>query len=141
ADRRPDRPSRRTGDVGAAAGGLEPRPADRRRPPARRRTFLRGDRGSDRSTGRHGQGPRPPRPGRIAHRPPRRRAAGDRGGSRMTDPFEPSVEAALAGLREPAPPRLAHATLVAVGLADDYALMDPPLGQLRVAWNAPGTST
>src|SRR4051794_5800603 len=125
----------------AAAGGLEPGSADRRRPASCRRTFLRGDRGSDRSTGRHGQGPRPPRPGRVAHRPPRRRAAGDRGGSCMTDPFEPIVEAALAGLREPAPPWLAHATLVAVGLADDYALMDSPLGQLRVGWNARGIST
>jgi O-6-methylguanine DNA methyltransferase len=58
----------------------------------------------------------------------------------MTDPFEPIAGAALAGLREAAPPRLAHATLVAVGLADDYAVMDSPLGPLRVAWNARGVS-
>jgi O-6-methylguanine DNA methyltransferase len=59
----------------------------------------------------------------------------------MTDTFEPVAEAALAGLREAAPPGLAHATLVAVGLADDYALMDSPIGPLRVAWNGRGVST
>ncbi len=58
----------------------------------------------------------------------------------MTTPFEPVAEAALAGLREPAPPGLAHATLVAVGLADDYAVMESPVGPLRVAWNARGVS-
>lgn len=59
----------------------------------------------------------------------------------MTDTFEPIATAALAGLREPAPPGLAHATLVAVGLADDYAVMESPIGPLRVAWNARGVST
>jgi O-6-methylguanine DNA methyltransferase len=59
----------------------------------------------------------------------------------MTTPFEPIAAAALAGLREPAPPGLAHSTLVAVGLADDYAVMDSPVGPLRVAWNARGVST
>jgi O-6-methylguanine DNA methyltransferase len=59
----------------------------------------------------------------------------------MIDAFEPIAEAALAGLREPAPPGLAHATLVAVGLADDYAVMDSPVGPLRVAWNGRGVST
>ena len=59
----------------------------------------------------------------------------------MTDPFEPVAVAALAGLREPAPAGLAHSTLVAVGLADDYAVMDSPIGPLRVAWNARGFST
>ena len=59
----------------------------------------------------------------------------------MTDTFEPIAAAALAGLREPAPPGLAHATLVAVGLADDYAVMDSPVGPLRVAWNGRGVST
>ena len=58
----------------------------------------------------------------------------------MTDPFEPIAEAALAGLREPAPPGLAHSTLVAVGLADDYAVIDSPVGPLRVAWNGRGVS-
>ena len=54
--------------------------------------------------------------------------------------IDTSTEAALAGLREPAPPGLAHATLVAVGLADDYAIIDSPVGPLRVAWNARGVS-
>ena len=58
----------------------------------------------------------------------------------MTTAFEPLAEAALAGLREPAPPGLAHSTLVAVGLADDYAVMASPVGPLRVAWNARGVS-
>jgi O-6-methylguanine DNA methyltransferase len=58
----------------------------------------------------------------------------------MSDPFDPVAEAALAGLREPAPPGLAHATLVAVGLADDYAVMASPVGPLRVAWNGRGVS-
>jgi O-6-methylguanine DNA methyltransferase len=59
----------------------------------------------------------------------------------MTETIDPIAEAALAGLREPAPPGLAHAALVAVGLADDYALMDSPVGPLRVAWNGRGVST
>jgi O-6-methylguanine DNA methyltransferase len=59
----------------------------------------------------------------------------------MTETFDPIAEAALAGLREPAPPGLAHTALVAVGLADDYALMDSPVGPLRVAWNGRGVST
>jgi len=58
----------------------------------------------------------------------------------MTSPFEPRAEAALAGLHEPAPAGLAHSTLVAVGLADDYAVMASPVGPLRVAWNARGVS-
>jgi O-6-methylguanine DNA methyltransferase len=56
-----------------------------------------------------------------------------------SDP-SPAEAAALAGLRESAPPDLAHSTLVAVGLADDYALIDTPLGPLRVAWNGRGVS-
>jgi O-6-methylguanine DNA methyltransferase len=58
----------------------------------------------------------------------------------VTDSIDPGAEAALAGLREPAPPGLAHATLVAVGLADDYAIVDSPVGPLRVVWNARGVS-
>jgi O-6-methylguanine DNA methyltransferase len=55
---------------------------------------------------------------------------------------EPSAveAAALAGLRESAPPNLAHSTLVAVGLADDYAVIQTPIGPLRVAWNGRGVS-
>ena len=51
-----------------------------------------------------------------------------------------AIEAALATLAEPAPPSLAHGALVAVGLADDYALIDSPVGPLRVAWNGRGVS-
>ncbi len=51
-----------------------------------------------------------------------------------------AIEAALATLAEPAPPSLAHGSLVAVGLADDYALLDSPVGPLRVAWNGRGVS-
>ncbi|HEY8988515.1 MAG TPA: hypothetical protein VIM39_05800, partial [Candidatus Limnocylindrales bacterium] len=52
-----------------------------------------------------------------------------------------AAEAALlAGLREVAPAGLAHSTLVAVGLADDYALVETPIGPLRVAWNGRGVS-
>jgi O-6-methylguanine DNA methyltransferase len=50
------------------------------------------------------------------------------------------VEVALAGLTETAPAGLAHATLVAVGLADDYALVESPIGPLRIAWNGRGVS-
>ena len=50
------------------------------------------------------------------------------------------IEAALATLAEPAPPSLAHGALVAVGLADDYTLLDSPIGPLRVAWNGRGVS-
>ena len=57
----------------------------------------------------------------------------------MGDPSATEA-AALAGLREVAPPHLAHATLVAVGLADDYAVIETPIGPLRVAWNGRGVS-
>ncbi|HEY7590190.1 MAG TPA: methylated-DNA--[protein]-cysteine S-methyltransferase [Candidatus Limnocylindrales bacterium] len=50
------------------------------------------------------------------------------------------VEAALAGLAVEAPPTLAPATLVAVGLADAYAPLDSPLGPVFVAWNGRGIS-
>jgi len=56
-----------------------------------------------------------------------------------TDPT--AAEAAiLTSLHEPAPAGLAHATLVAVGLADDYAPIESPVGPLRVAWNGRGVS-
>jgi len=58
----------------------------------------------------------------------------------MTESLDPTTEAALAGLREPAPPGLAHATLVAVGLADAYAVIPSPVGPLRVVWNGRGVS-
>ena len=56
------------------------------------------------------------------------------------DPGFAAIEAALSTLAEPAPARLGHAVLVRVGLADDYAAIDSPLGPLRVAWNARGVS-
>ena len=59
----------------------------------------------------------------------------------MNEQLDPITEAALAGLHEPAPSGLAHSTLVAVGLADDYAIVDSPVGPLRVAWNGRGVST
>ena len=52
-----------------------------------------------------------------------------------------AIEAALSTLAEPAPARLGHATLVAIGLADDYAVIDSPIGPLRVAWNGRGVSS
>lgn len=58
----------------------------------------------------------------------------------MNDLIDPVTEAALTGLREPAPAGLAHATLVAVGLADDYAVIESPVGPLRVVWNGRGVS-
>lgn len=58
----------------------------------------------------------------------------------MTESIDPRTEAALTGLREAAPPGLAHATLVAVGLADDYSVIDSPVGPLRLAWNGRGVS-
>ena len=50
------------------------------------------------------------------------------------------VETALATLRVPAPPTLAPATLVAVGLADEYTTMPSPVGPVYVAWNGRGVS-
>jgi O-6-methylguanine DNA methyltransferase len=58
----------------------------------------------------------------------------------MNETIDPTTEAALAGLRETAPAGLAHSTLVAVGLADDYAVIESPVGPLRVAWNGRGVS-
>jgi O-6-methylguanine DNA methyltransferase len=51
------------------------------------------------------------------------------------------LEAALADLRVPAPPSLARATLVAVGLTDEYTTMLSPIGPVFVAWNGRGVST
>jgi O-6-methylguanine DNA methyltransferase len=49
-----------------------------------------------------------------------------------------AVEAALTQLTESAPARLAHSALVDVGLADDYTVLESPIGQLRIAWNGRG---
>jgi O-6-methylguanine DNA methyltransferase len=51
-----------------------------------------------------------------------------------------ALDGALAGLRTQAPPSLASAVLVQVGLADRYARFDSPIGPLVVAWNGIGVS-
>jgi O-6-methylguanine DNA methyltransferase len=58
-----------------------------------------------------------------------------------TSSTDTTVDQALAGLAVRAPAGLAHATLVAVGLADDYAAMDSPIGPVYVAWNGRGVSS
>jgi O-6-methylguanine DNA methyltransferase len=50
------------------------------------------------------------------------------------------IEAALADLRTAAPPTLAPGALAEVGLADWYARMASPIGDLLVAWNGLGVS-
>ena len=57
-----------------------------------------------------------------------------------TDTDFADLEGALAGLAVAAPPTLAPATLVAVGLADQYAPMASPIGPVFVAWNGLGVS-
>ncbi len=51
-----------------------------------------------------------------------------------------ALEAALPGLAVRAPATLETAALVAVGLADRYAELPSPLGQIVVAWNGRGIS-
>jgi O-6-methylguanine DNA methyltransferase len=51
-----------------------------------------------------------------------------------------TLESALTELRSPAPPAVGRGALVAVGLADEYAPIDTPLGQVFVAWNGRGVS-
>jgi O-6-methylguanine DNA methyltransferase len=53
---------------------------------------------------------------------------------------ERGVEAALAGLSSTAPSSLAPGALIAVGLADAYAPVPSPLGDVLVAWNGRGVS-
>ena len=50
------------------------------------------------------------------------------------------VEIALADLAAVAPPSLAPATLASVGLADEYATIETPIGPVHVAWNGLGIS-
>jgi O-6-methylguanine DNA methyltransferase len=50
------------------------------------------------------------------------------------------LTAALAGLRTAAPPSVGGNALVEAGLADRYAAVDSPLGELFVAWNGRGVS-
>lgn len=59
----------------------------------------------------------------------------------MTDrPVLVAVEAALGGLAVAAPPTLLPGTLVKVGLADAYALVESPAGPVFVAWNGLGVT-
>ena len=58
-----------------------------------------------------------------------------------TLPFsDESLVAALADLRAPAPPSVGYGALVEAGLADRYAPIETPLGQVFVAWNGRGVS-
>ncbi|HEY3523974.1 MAG TPA: methylated-DNA--[protein]-cysteine S-methyltransferase [Candidatus Limnocylindrales bacterium] len=50
------------------------------------------------------------------------------------------LETALRDLRTPAPPALADRTLVELGLADQFATLDAPIGPIQVAWNGRGVS-
>lgn len=50
------------------------------------------------------------------------------------------LDSALAELRTTAPPSIGRGALVAVGLADEYAPIDTPLGQVFLAWNGRGVS-
>jgi O-6-methylguanine DNA methyltransferase len=50
------------------------------------------------------------------------------------------VEAALASLAVSAPRSLAPSTLVAVGLADEFATIATAIGEVQVAWNGVGVS-
>jgi O-6-methylguanine DNA methyltransferase len=54
---------------------------------------------------------------------------------------ESDIERGLGRLRAAAPAGLAAATLVAVGLADEYTTMPSPIGPVFVAWNGRGVST
>ncbi len=50
------------------------------------------------------------------------------------------LDTALTELRVAAPPSVGRGALVAVGLADEYAPIETPLGQVFVAWNGRGVS-
>jgi O-6-methylguanine DNA methyltransferase len=54
--------------------------------------------------------------------------------------IETPLETALRGLRVTAPAALPDDTLVAVGLADRYARLGSPIGDVLVAWNGRGLS-
>jgi O-6-methylguanine DNA methyltransferase len=58
----------------------------------------------------------------------------------MTAEQTPALEAELRGLRTPAPPSVATGALTAVGLADRYARVESPIGDVLVAWNGRGVS-
>lgn len=50
------------------------------------------------------------------------------------------LETALGGLRSTAPAAIGRGALVELGLADEYATIETPLGQVFVAWNGRGVS-
>jgi O-6-methylguanine DNA methyltransferase len=52
-----------------------------------------------------------------------------------------NIEAALAGMRVPAPPTIEEGALLGVGLIDGYAEYDSPLGAVVVAFNPSGVSS
>jgi O-6-methylguanine DNA methyltransferase len=56
------------------------------------------------------------------------------------EPRLAAIEIALRDLREPAPPALAPATLVGVGLADALERFDSAIGPIVVSWNGRGVS-
>ena len=60
--------------------------------------------------------------------------------STNTTPSSTGIEGALAALAVGAPISLAPAVLAEVGLADWYASMESPLGEILVAWNGLGVS-
>jgi len=63
--------------------------------------------------------------------------------SDQLETFEPelaAVESALRDLRVAAPPTLLPNTLVAAGLADEYASLATAIGDVWVAWNGRGVS-
>ncbi|TMD30912.1 MAG: hypothetical protein E6I94_03855, partial [Chloroflexi bacterium] len=63
--------------------------------------------------------------------------------SDQLETFEPelaAVESALRELRVAAPPTLLPNTLVAAGLADEYASLAAAIGDVWVAWNGRGVS-
>ena len=51
-----------------------------------------------------------------------------------------NLEASLTDLRAAAPPEVGRGAMVELGLADAYAPIDTPLGQVFVAWNGRGVS-
>ena len=53
---------------------------------------------------------------------------------------DPGIELALARLQAVAPATLAPAVLIKVGLADAWATLPSPLGEIVVAWNGRGVS-
>jgi O-6-methylguanine DNA methyltransferase len=61
--------------------------------------------------------------------------------TRADRPTLADVETALDALAVTAPPTLAHGAMVAVGLADEYATKDSPIGPVYVAWNGRGVSS